>query len=70
MALCDSWTLAYTAASNVPDPLLGAAVAQQDYFEFLPTFATVQVLRSFNLCGCNIEQSGGYIRVPARVRRI
>ncbi len=65
-----NYTIAYTAASNIPDPLLGAAVAQQDFFGFLPTFATIRISQKINHFSSKTEQSGGYIRVPSRLRRI
>lgn len=63
------WTLGYVTASAVPDPLVGAAVADA-YFNFFPLVAPVTLQVIINRNEINETESGGYIRVPARLRRL
>ena len=62
------WTFGFAAATNVPDAQTGAAVAQQDYFNFFVVTADIQISSFFNQF--DREDGDGYIRVPTRIRRL
>ncbi len=65
------WTLGYVAASAMPDVLVGAvAAAAGEYFNFFPLVAPVTLQVNVNRIEINETESGGYIRVPARLRRL
>lgn len=64
ISLMSDWTFAYTASNAVPDPLLGAAVAQQGNFCFLVTFVPVQVVYDFDNRNPYGRTYSGYIYVP------
>lgn len=66
------FTFGYVASPAIPDPGVGAAVGQQEYFTFFVTHAPIQApsLPFFNPSWSKKNPSGGYIRVPARFRRI
>lgn len=65
------WTLGYVASSTTADPLLGAVAAgiedEEAYFNFFPLVAPVQIQPIVNHFKTTL---GGYIRVPARLRRL